>query len=134
MTNPWLVDSIEDFYFLKCPECNFDSKEETNFQIHAVEHHPLSFAFFGKTEVENIENMLDVSITEGDETDNFENSFGIKPEYIEDGSDYQSESHENSYNEGQSYDKGRICKRMGCEESQSFSKMLQISSMLNKMT
>ena len=116
MTNPWLVDSIEDFYFLKCPECNFDSKEETNFQIHAVEHHPLSLAFFGKTEAENIENMLDVSITEGDETDNFENSFGIKPEYTEDGSDYQSESHENSYNDGQSYDKGRISERMGCEE------------------
>ena len=77
MTNPWLVDSIEDFYFLKCPECNFDSKEETNFQIHAVENHPLSFAFFGKTEVENIENMLDVSITEGDETDIIDVAFVV---------------------------------------------------------
>jgi hypothetical protein len=47
--NPWLVNSIEDFYILKCPECEFNTgiKKENSFQYHAVENHPMSFAFFG---------------------------------------------------------------------------------------
>jgi hypothetical protein len=46
--NPWSVDSIQDFYILKCPECDFNTgiKEENSFQYHAVENHPMSFAFF----------------------------------------------------------------------------------------
>ena len=47
--NPWKVSSIQAFTFLKCPECNFDTKVEDNFQCHAIENHPLSFVFFGKT-------------------------------------------------------------------------------------
>ena len=47
--NPWEVESIQDFLFLKCPECIFDTKEENIFQGHALEKHPLSFVFFGKT-------------------------------------------------------------------------------------
>ena len=72
--NPWLVNSIEDFYILKCPECEFniEIKEENSFQYHAVENHPMSFAFFGKAEdTENIGNYLDISI--GQEDDNIEN-------------------------------------------------------------
>ena len=45
--NPWSVDSIQDFYIIKCPECEFNTKEENSFQNHAVENHPMSFAFFG---------------------------------------------------------------------------------------
>ena len=30
--NPWLVESIQEFYFLKCPECSFHSKEENDFR------------------------------------------------------------------------------------------------------
>ena len=47
--NPWSVDSIQDFYVIKCPECEFNAgiKEENSFQNHAVENHPMSFAFFG---------------------------------------------------------------------------------------
>ena len=51
--NPWLVESIEAFSFLKCPECKFDTKIENFFQVHAIENHPLSFVFFGKTLNEN---------------------------------------------------------------------------------
>ena len=51
--NPWLVDSIHSFSVFKCPECIFDSKEEDNFQDHAIQNHPLSFVFFGKTLNEN---------------------------------------------------------------------------------
>ena len=47
-TNPWLVDSIEAFSFLNCPECMFRTKEENFFGFHAARNHPLSIAFFGK--------------------------------------------------------------------------------------
>ena len=46
--NPWNVDSINAFTFLKCPECVFDTKEEHDFRDHAVENHPMSFIFFSK--------------------------------------------------------------------------------------
>ena len=47
--NPWSVDSIQDFYVIKCPECEFNAgiNEENSFQNHAIENHPMSFAFFG---------------------------------------------------------------------------------------
>ena len=45
--NPWEVESIQAFYFLKCPECQFDTQEETDFEEHAKENHPLSASFFG---------------------------------------------------------------------------------------
>jgi hypothetical protein len=47
--NPWHVDSIQSFWFLRCPECPFDTKEEYMFQDHAIENHPASFSLFGKT-------------------------------------------------------------------------------------
>ena len=56
--NPWQVESLEDFLYLKCPECNFDAKEAEVFEDHATENHPLSFAFFVKTSVK--EEYLDV--------------------------------------------------------------------------
>ena len=46
--NPWLVESIEAFYCIKCPECLFDTKEEYEFQDHAIGNHPLSFILFGE--------------------------------------------------------------------------------------
>ena len=45
--NPWQVESIDAFYYLKCPECSFDTKDQDFFEIHAAENHPLSFTFFG---------------------------------------------------------------------------------------
>ena len=55
--NPWQVDSLQDFLFLKCPECTFETQEDLSFQDHAIENHPLSFVFFGQTSVkeENFE-------------------------------------------------------------------------------
>ena len=46
--NPWFVDSLQNFWHLKCPECTFDSKEEGTFKYHAVTKHPLSLVLFGK--------------------------------------------------------------------------------------
>ena len=47
--NPWQVESIDSFYYLKCPECGFDTKDEDFFELHATENHPLSFTFYGQT-------------------------------------------------------------------------------------
>ena len=55
-TNPWQVDSIQDFICLKCPECDFCSKEEIGFQKHAINCHPMSFVLFREeTEEKGIE-------------------------------------------------------------------------------
>ena len=43
--NPWKVKSIQAFACLTCPECDFNTKEETSLQDHAVEKHPFSFVF-----------------------------------------------------------------------------------------
>ena len=45
--NPWLVENIQEFSFLNCPECVFKVKEEDIFQDHAVKHHSLSSVLFG---------------------------------------------------------------------------------------
>ena len=47
--NPWKVESIQDFSCLKCPECVFFTKEENDFENHAVANHPLSAMLFDET-------------------------------------------------------------------------------------
>ena len=50
--NPWQVDSIQVFFYLKCPECTFDTKTKDDFQDHAIENHPLSLlGIYGKNHV-----------------------------------------------------------------------------------
>ena len=56
--NPWHVDSIDAFYFLKCPECTFHTQKETKFQEHATKNHPLSFVLFGKEEIDDSLDIL----------------------------------------------------------------------------
>ena len=58
-SNPWHVDSIQEFSCLKCPECMFFTKEEFDFKDHAMENHPQSFELFGK-----YENEEEMTITE----------------------------------------------------------------------
>ena len=72
--NPWHVESILAFYYLKCPECEFDSQEENNFVHHAKEYHPLSNVLFGE------ENYSDPSINFNGEFDTDQ----IKQENISD--------------------------------------------------
>ena len=45
--NPWEVESVQSFAFLNCPECTFKTKEESFFENHAIETHPLCFVLFG---------------------------------------------------------------------------------------
>ena len=44
--NPWQVESVQAFCCIKCPECEYYTKEETLFENHATENHPLSFVLF----------------------------------------------------------------------------------------
>ena len=40
--NPWNFESIEDFHFYCCPECDTKTKESQDFMNHAVQHHAKS--------------------------------------------------------------------------------------------
>ena len=62
--NPWQVDSIEAFSCLKCPECNFYSRDENYFKDHAMANHPCSVVFFGNP-CEKFHNQPDRSINQG---------------------------------------------------------------------
>ena len=53
MENPWKVNSIDAFSYLKCPECEFDSKAESYFKRHAIKNHPLSHVFFGNDTIDD---------------------------------------------------------------------------------
>jgi hypothetical protein len=62
LENPWKVESIQNFSCLKCPECTFFTKEEKDFEIHAIANHPLSAALFDKTMVSS-----EIIVTEKEE-------------------------------------------------------------------
>ena len=60
-TNLWQVESIEAFLCLKCPECDFYSKDQNHFRNHALTNHPCSVVFFGKP-CEKLHNQPDHKI------------------------------------------------------------------------
>ena len=86
--NPWEVDSIREFYFLKCPECDFTHREEKEFQNHAIDTHPLSIPFFEKNEfaIEKIGNFD----TYNKENESKYTLFTVKEEVVEPGNDYET--------------------------------------------
>ena len=45
-SNPWLVQNLNDFSYLCCPECDYRTKVEGFFEHHAVNKHPWSIEFF----------------------------------------------------------------------------------------
>ena len=45
-SNPWNVGSVDEFFYLNCPECPFHTKVKAYFQDHAEKNHPLSSVFF----------------------------------------------------------------------------------------
>ena len=112
--NPWQVDSLQDFLYLKCPECTFDTQEEENFEHHALENHPSSFVFFGETflKEENFElderfseDYKDPLITNGETQDNIKPSenfaltpilpklTNLKEDLIDDKSEFKLKNH-----------------------------------------
>ena len=78
--NPWQVESILAFYCIKCPECEFYSKEENDFIHHANEYHPLSCILFDQ------ETSNSTPYNYNEEIDNAH----IKQEQVSDIDDYYS--------------------------------------------
>ena len=79
--NPWLVESVQSFLYLKCPECVFDTKykNEEVFQYHALENHSLSNVLFGdmvKVDPISIENQIldSIKIEDHGEYEEYDNS------------------------------------------------------------
>ena len=72
--NPWQVESIQAFYYLKCPECEFDTIDENMFEDHAIENHPMSLELFGKKSLKEGEfdyvMIKEEQISDVDEQDN----------------------------------------------------------------
>ena len=122
--NPWQVESILAFYCLKCPECEFNSKEESNFIHHAEEYHPLSYVLFDqetsngapynyKEEInttgikkeqnsdlsyEEYDNHPDVSMNEYENEGN--EGIEIKREFTDENDHVMANQYENESNEG----------------------------------
>ena len=44
--NPWDVTALSEFSYYCCPECVYKSKDDTDFQTHAVINHPQARSFF----------------------------------------------------------------------------------------
>ena len=100
--NPWQVDSLQAFSFLKCPECIFDTKEEDFFQVHTIEKHPLSFVLYGKTFIEdNFEESITID-------DNFKKETTCENFNIENSSydTFLTEKSEDSFSKEISQDEG----------------------------
>ena len=90
--NPWQVDSIQEFYFLKCPECNFTNKEEIDFKAHAIKNHPLSIPFFETFDFTIEENgTFEGCDKENESTDTF---ITIKEEVLPMRNDYENSEKE----------------------------------------
>ena len=90
--NPWLVESVHSFLYLKCPECVFDTKYENEgmFKYHALENHPWSDVLFGNLIQVNpttIENQILDSI----KVENHDNFEELNQSYSSD------TAHENSF-------------------------------------
>ena len=138
--NPWIVDNIQEFYFLKCPECDFLNKEVSDFQDHAVDNHPLSVVFFGDSDmtIENIgifddcdeanesndglytvkEEVFETS----DDQEICEQIFPIKSEVkleaIDDVADYQISSEEHEFQSSEGYQMTEISQVATVHEDQ----------------
>ena len=78
--NPWQTESVQDFWFVRCPECAFYTKNEESFQVRAVENHPASLELFGKTVKEEIiDDTFERSHFEFEDTnDNFADTYDDK--------------------------------------------------------
>jgi uncharacterized C2H2 Zn-finger protein len=85
--NPWQVATIQEFYFLKCPECDFMHKEESDFQNHAVENHPLSVTFFGEVEMTIEKIGIFDDCNEGNESNDALNT--VKEEILDTRNDHE---------------------------------------------
>jgi hypothetical protein len=48
LVNPWSVETLEEFHFYCCPECNDRYQSAIKFKAHATFNHPKVSPFFNK--------------------------------------------------------------------------------------
>ncbi len=66
MPNPWEVDTLKEFCFYCCPECDFRSKSESPFQSHALKNHPKAQSILAMVQKQIDAITPDISIKEED--------------------------------------------------------------------
>ena len=55
----WNIESLEDFLYYCCPECNERSQSRNIFLHHALEHHPISKNYLVRFEIkEEVEDFV----------------------------------------------------------------------------
>ena len=81
--NPWLVNSIKDFWFLNCPECNFKAKEEEHFQKHAIEEYSFCSVLFKNSNLIEIDPLTLNSTEKYDFESGSELNASKQKEYLE---------------------------------------------------
>ena len=65
--NPWNIESLEDFHFYCCPQCEFRNLSKSEFIKHAVMEHPDSQDLIDKLEGKKHLNSVTESIQDSDD-------------------------------------------------------------------
>ena len=65
--NPWSIESLEDFHFYCCPQCEFRNLSKSEFIKHAVMEHPDSQDLIDKLEGKKHLNSVTESIQDSDD-------------------------------------------------------------------
>ena len=48
LMNPWAVGNVEEFLYFCCPECEHRYQSRSDFENHAVNHHPKAKTLFNE--------------------------------------------------------------------------------------
>ena len=80
---PWNVESLEDFLYYCCPECDEKNQSRNGFLCHALEYHPISNNYLMPLEVkQEVKEKIISTDLETDLKDPSANNFQVKEENI----------------------------------------------------
>ena len=104
---PWNVESLEDFLYYCCPECDEKNQSRNDFLCHALEYHPISNNYLMPLEVKQEVEEKFISSTDVEIDFNHASSnFKVKEEniiqddtIIEDDQDYETYGFKEEENE-----------------------------------
>ena len=84
MINPWSCQSLYDYLYFCCPECESKCQMKQDFVNHAILEHPVSLSFFKKIDDNSIDDVSFPNNTfEDDDIDMKESEIDIKNEIVE---------------------------------------------------
>ena len=66
------MENVEAFSFYCCPECVYKSEDSSEFQIHALENHPASLAFFSRDDSQSEKKILERNPWDKDSIEDFQ--------------------------------------------------------------